>query len=69
MTGSGKIMIETERPIIREMVPSDIDALCKMMCDEEVMQAAYETKKKHRAGLTDIFKDMRNMVLDFGPLS
>lgn len=39
---SGRIMIETERLIIREMVQSDLDALCTIMCDEEVMQAAYE---------------------------
>lgn len=39
---SGKIMIETERLIIREMVQSDLDALCEILCDEEVMHAAYE---------------------------
>lgn len=39
----GKIMIETERLIIREMVRSDLDALCRIMCDEEVMRAAYES--------------------------
>ncbi|MBQ9140353.1 MAG: GNAT family N-acetyltransferase [Lachnospiraceae bacterium] len=36
-------MLETERLIIREMVQSDIEALCKIMCDEEVMRAAYES--------------------------
>lgn len=38
-----RIMIETERLIIREMVQSDLNALCKIMCDEEVMRAAYES--------------------------
>lgn len=35
-------MIETKRLIIREMVQSDYDALCGILCDEEVMRAAYE---------------------------
>ena len=39
----GKIITETERLIIREMVQSDLDALCKILCDEEVMRAAYES--------------------------
>lgn len=38
----GKVITETERLIIREMVQSDLDALCRIMCDEEVMRAAYE---------------------------
>lgn len=36
-------MIETKRLIIREMVQSDYDALCEILCDEEVMKAAYES--------------------------
>lgn len=36
-------MIETKRLIIREMVQSDYDALCGILCDEEVMRAAYES--------------------------
>jgi [ribosomal protein S5]-alanine N-acetyltransferase len=40
---SGKILIETKRLIIREMVQSDYDALCKILCDEEVMRTAYES--------------------------
>lgn len=36
-------MIETERLIIREMVQSDYDALCAILCDEDVMRAAYES--------------------------
>ena len=35
-------MIETKRLIIREMVQHDYDALCKILCDEEVMRTAYE---------------------------
>lgn len=35
-------MIETNRLVIREMVQSDYDALCRIMCDEEVMRVAYE---------------------------
>ncbi len=42
-TECGKIMIETERLIIREMVQTDFDALCKILCDEEVMRTAYES--------------------------
>lgn len=42
-TERGKIITETERLIIREMVQSDFDALCKILCDEEVMRAAYES--------------------------
>ncbi len=38
----GKLIMETDRLIIREMRHSDLDALCKIMCDEEVMRAAYE---------------------------
>lgn len=36
-------MIETERLIIREMVQSDYDALCGILCDEEVMRVGYES--------------------------
>ncbi|WP_372011721.1 GNAT family N-acetyltransferase [Paenibacillus chitinolyticus] len=36
-------MIETKRLIIREMVQSDYDALCGILCDEEVMRASYES--------------------------
>lgn len=39
----GRIITETERLIIREMKQSDLDALCRIMCDEEVMHAAYES--------------------------
>lgn len=35
-------MIETKRLIIREMNQSDYDSLCKILCDNEVMQTAYE---------------------------
>ncbi|WP_341770338.1 GNAT family N-acetyltransferase [Aureibacillus halotolerans] len=38
-----EILIETKRLIIREMVQSDYDALCRILCDEEVMRAAYES--------------------------
>ncbi|MCI8402312.1 MAG: GNAT family N-acetyltransferase [Lachnospiraceae bacterium] len=37
-----EFLIETKRLILREMTQSDYDALCKIMCDEEVMRAAYE---------------------------
>lgn len=40
--GHRRIITKTERLIIREMVQSDFDALCKILCDEEVMRAAYE---------------------------
>ena len=39
----GKIMMETERLILREMTQADLEALCKILCDEEVMRAAYES--------------------------
>lgn len=39
----GKIITETDRLIIREMMPSDLDALGGILCDEEVMRAAYES--------------------------
>lgn len=42
-TERGRIITETERLIIREMVQSDFGALCKILCDEEVMRAAYES--------------------------
>lgn len=38
----GKFVTETERLLIREMTQADLDALCKIMCDEETMRAAYE---------------------------
>lgn len=34
--------IETERLILREMTQSDLDALCAILCDPDVMRAAYE---------------------------
>lgn len=37
--GHRRIITKTERLIIREMVQSDFDALCKILCDEEVMRA------------------------------
>lgn len=40
---NGRIIIETERLIIREMNQLDLNALCKIMCDEEVMKATYES--------------------------
>ena len=39
----GRIIAETERLIIREMIQSDLGALCKILCDEEVMRVAYES--------------------------
>lgn len=36
-------MMETERLILREMTQADLEALCKILCDEEVMRAAYES--------------------------
>lgn len=39
----GGMITETERLIIREMVQSDLEALCKILCDAEVMRAAYES--------------------------
>lgn len=44
---NGKVLIETERLIIREMVQSDYDALCRILCDEEVMRATYESAFSH----------------------
>lgn len=38
----GRTIIETERLIMRELEQSDFDALCKILCDEEVMCTAYE---------------------------
>lgn len=34
-------ILETERLYLREMRPSDLEALCRIMCDEETMRAAY----------------------------
>ena len=42
-TERGRIITETERLIIREMVQPDLGALCKILCDEEVMRVAYES--------------------------
>ncbi len=39
---SGKIILETDRLILREMTQDDLPALCRILCDEEVMSAAYE---------------------------
>ncbi len=38
---NGKVLMETERLVIREMVLSDHEALCKIMCDEDTMYTAY----------------------------
>ncbi len=35
------VRIETERLILREMTQADLDALCAILCDREVMEAAY----------------------------
>ena len=43
ITEYGRFLIETERLIIREMVQSDFEALCRILCDEEVMRTAYES--------------------------
>lgn len=37
------MMLETDRLVIREMTQDDFGALCKIMCDEEVMRASYES--------------------------
>ena len=42
-SANGKFLIETERLLIREMQQSDFDALCRILCDEDVMRAAYES--------------------------
>ncbi|WP_331654582.1 GNAT family N-acetyltransferase [Anaerosporobacter sp.] len=44
---NGKVLIETERLIIREMVQSDYEALCRILCDEDVMRATYESAFSH----------------------
>ena len=41
--GSGRIIAETERLILREMTENDFDALCRIMCDPQTMEAAYVT--------------------------
>ncbi len=35
-------ILETKRLYLREMRPSDYDALCRILCDEETMRAAYD---------------------------
>jgi len=37
----GKILMETERLVLREMIPADHEALCRIMCDEATMRTAY----------------------------
>lgn len=39
----GTFRIETERLLLREMTQEDLPALCAILCDAEVMAAAYET--------------------------
>ena len=39
----GTVRLETERLILREMTQGDLEALCAILCDAEVMVAAYET--------------------------
>ena len=39
----GKTIAETERLLIREMTQADLGALCGILCDEDVMRAAYES--------------------------
>lgn len=38
-----QLPIESPRLLIREMVQADYEALCKILCDEEVMRTAYES--------------------------
>lgn len=40
-SGNRKKLIKTEHLMIREMVQSAFDALCKILCDEEVIHTAY----------------------------
>lgn len=40
---NGKIILETKRLRLREMTQNDLDALCAILCDPDVMRAAYET--------------------------
>ena len=37
------MVLETERLYLREMCPADFDCLCRIMCDEETMRAAYNS--------------------------
>lgn len=39
---AGRLITETPRLILREMQPEDLDALCHILCDTDVMKAAYE---------------------------
>lgn len=43
MNLQGKKIIETKRLILREMTQDDLDALCMILCDADVMRAAYES--------------------------
>ncbi len=43
LTSSGKIILETERLVLREMTQGDLEALCSILCDGEVMCTAYES--------------------------
>ena len=38
-----KIIAETERLLLREMIPDDLEVLCGIMCDQQAMEAAYVT--------------------------
>lgn len=40
-SGNRKKLIKTEHLMIREMVQSAFDALCKILCDEKVIHTAY----------------------------
>ena len=56
--GCGKLILETERLLLREMTQADLDALCKILCDEDVLCAplmkACLPGRKPRGGLIGI---------------
>lgn len=67
MTKGGKVITETGRLLLREMVPADLEALCQILCDGEVMAAAYEapfTVEEARAWMERHFR--RYETLGFG---
>lgn len=40
---AARILMETERLILREMTQDDLGALCQILCDADVMRAAYQS--------------------------
>src|SRR4051812_29243148 len=61
-----KIIIETERLILREILPTDIDGFFELDCDPEVHRYLGNKPVKEKEQIIDVIKSIRQQYLDNG---